>query len=120
MSNINDRRLLQRTNLALYLKVLNADSEQLLGNIIDINVCGFLLLTKQTLQPQTVFNVKIELPEEFAPETFARCTAIIRRADASINLSFYEAGFEITDITPQARDQIEQLEQALLLKFGPE
>lgn len=120
MSNINNRRLLQRTNLALYLKVLNADNDQILGNIIDINVCGFLLLTKQTLQPQTEFNVKIELPEEFEPNLYANCKAIVRRADTSVNPSFNEAGFEITELSPQSRDQIEQLEQALLLKFGNE
>ena len=118
MGDIQERRLLQRTNLALYLKVINAEDNSQLGNIIDINVCGFLLLTKETFAPQTEFSVKIELPAEFEPDKFAVCKAKVRRADKSVNPSFNEAGFEITELSPEARDLIERLEQALLLKFG--
>ena len=118
MSDINERRLLQRTNLALYLKVLDASNDQLLGNIIDINVCVFLLLTKQTLQENTPFNVKIELPGENSPQTYAECSAVVRRVTKSVNPSFNEIGFEITQITSNVRNTIEELEQHLLLKFS--
>lgn len=117
MSEINDRRLLQRTRLALYLNVLDATTAQSLGHIIDINVCGFLLLSKTAWQEGSQYTAKIELPDT-TPQAYAQCQAIVRRVSKSVNPSFYENAFEITDISPDNRELIEQLEHALLLKFG--
>lgn len=119
MPDINERRLLQRTNLALYLKVLDSSNNTSLGNIIDINVCGFLLLTKLTMQEEAQYSVKIELPENFGSGNFIECSAVVRRAAKSVNPSFNEVGLEINTITPEARELVEQLEQQLLLKFSP-
>lgn len=117
MSEINDRRLLQRTRLALYLNVIDAKTEQSLGNIIDINVCGFLLLSKTPWQEASQFDTKIELPDTH-PQAYAECQAIVRRATKSVNPSFFENAFEITHVSPDNRELIEQLEHTLLLKFG--
>ena len=117
MSDIHERRLLQRTNLAIYLNVFDADSDTLLGNIIDINVCGFLLLTKQPLAADAAYNIKIELPKDLSDQEYITCDAVVRRCVKSVNPSFEEAGFEITEISPDQRSLIDDLEQALLLKF---
>lgn len=117
MSEINDRRLLQRTRLALYLNVTDENTAQSLGHIIDINVCGFLLLSKTALQEGSLFVVNIELPDT-QPQAYASCKAIVRRASKSVNPSFYENAFEITNVSPDNRELIEQLEHTLLLKFG--
>lgn len=118
MPNIHERRLLQRTNLALYLTVLDANTNENLGNIIDINVFGFLLLTKLSPQEQTPYLVHIELPEGFGDDTVIECKAVVRRVTKSVNPSFNEVGLMISDISPHARELVEQLEQQLILKFG--
>lgn len=118
MPQLHERRLLQRTNLALYLTVFDANTKESLGNIIDINVFGFLLLTKLSPQEQTSYLVHIELPEGFSDVAVIECRAVVRRVNKSVNPSFNEVGLMISDITPQARELVEQLEQQLLLKFG--
>lgn len=117
MSDLNERRLLQRTNLAIYLNVLDTDSSELLGNIIDINVCGFLLLTQHPLESGAAYNITIELPTDVTSQSQSIFSAVVRRCNKSVNPSFYEVGFEITEITPDNRAIIEELEQALLLNF---
>lgn len=118
MVDINERRLLQRTNLALYLDVYDADKKAVLGNIIDINIVGFLIMTKQTLAESTEYSIEIALPEHIGDVDFICCKAVIRRVVKSVNPSFDEAGFEIVDISPDNRELIEKLEHQLLLKFG--
>lgn len=116
-SNLNERRLLQRTNLALYLNVINRINNQPLGNIIDINVCGLLVLSKQPLNVGAAYNIKIELPKDVSCQEEVLFNAEVRRCAKSFNPSFWEAGLEIVHISSADRKRIEDLEHSLLLKF---
>lgn len=116
-SILNERRLLQRTNLALYLNVRDNKSNQPLGNIIDINVCGLLLLSKQPLNIGAAYNIKIELPKDVSHQEDVLFNAEVRRCAKSCNPSFWEAGLEIIHIDSTNQKRIEDLEHSLLLKF---
>jgi hypothetical protein len=119
MSNLPERRLLERTTLALYLPVVAADSHAPLGHLIDINITGFLMMRKDSLPIGEVYKVAIQIPSGIVSVTEIQCDMVVRRCSLGLNPTFQEIGCEITAISSEARGQIEELEQALLLRFGP-
>ncbi len=105
---MTERRSLDRSNLSIYLRAKDRDSDEYMGYMIDVNICGFLLLNEHELPVNNTFRVDIELPKPIDGRSQVECRAVSKRCVKSSNPSFFEIGFEIIDIHPSERFVLEK------------
>ncbi|CAM2066997.1 PilZ domain-containing protein [Sulfidibacter corallicola] len=58
----SNRRIVERRHLIFYLTVVDLDSNQLLGYIVDISEGGIMLMSNQPIEVGEVFQLQVTLP----------------------------------------------------------
>ena len=59
---MTNKRQLQRRHLVYYLKVLDADTQSVLGFLVDVTVGGMRLLSEKAIPLERVYNVIMQIP----------------------------------------------------------
>ena len=59
--SIPGERSMKRRHLIYYLKVLDRDTEELLGFLVDITTKGFMVMSEKPIERDKVFHLKILL-----------------------------------------------------------
>lgn len=107
--NLEGRTFIRR-HLLLYLKVLNLDTDRLVGRLGDINSKGVLLLTMDRLEAGSVFPIGIVIPETVdAERSMLELVVEVRWCRQDARPDMYAAGCSITSIEEADREYIETL-----------
>ncbi len=61
---MSDRRTLHRRHLIYYLKVLDRETEELLGHLVDITEEGLMIVSENCLKEGKLMKMKMLLPRE--------------------------------------------------------
>lgn len=113
----DERRLRKRVNLSVYLAVSDALMDSPLGNLIDLNAAGFLIISDKDIAQSGELSINIKLPEPIEDLVYINVIAKLIRSKPSSNPIYNESAFEITYASSQTKRIIEVLQQHWHLHF---
>lgn len=100
----SDREVINR-----YLRVFDRDSNRFLGYLVDITPKGAMLQSREAIEPETRFKLRVELPEEFAGEKAIDVEAESVWDKKEENALFHHTGFEFVGLSSDSVEKIRQL-----------
>ncbi|MEJ2619488.1 MAG: PilZ domain-containing protein [Candidatus Thiodiazotropha sp.] len=109
-----DRRAVKRRHLIYYLRVWRTEDNMPLGQVVDINSQGLMLIGEKPIPTGEELNLKIHLPDGEDEVKFMAFKAICRWSSKDINTEFYDSGCEFVE---QSDEKIELL-QRLIEDYG--
>jgi c-di-GMP-binding flagellar brake protein YcgR len=108
--NPSDRRSSKRRHLIYYLRVWQLENNIPLGQVIDINSKGMMLIGEKPVPTGEKLNLKIHLPDSEGEEKFLTFSATCRWSNKDVNTAFYDSGFEFAE---QPSETIATLQQVI-------
>jgi hypothetical protein len=110
----DDRRAVKRRHLIYYLRVWRKEDNTPLGQVVDINSQGLMLIGEKPIPLGEELNLKIHLPDGEEAISFMEFKAICRWSSQDINTAFYDSGCEFVE---QSDEKIKLL-QKLIEDYG--
>ena len=110
-----DKRTTPRKNFSFYMRVLDDETDETVGHLVEVSVKGMRLETTAPLPLGQTYNVHMELTPDVSDKLFMFVsihTKWCKTDDIMPNL--YRVGFEIVNISPH--DQ--EIYQRLLDMYG--
>lgn len=102
-------RTLKRRHLIYYLEVFDDDTDELLGNLVDITTEGLKLVSKKAMKTNKVFNMRMNLPEGYFEDPVIHFQAKSLWSTNDINPDFYDTGFTAPDMDSKVKNIIGNL-----------
>ena len=110
-----ERRTTPRKKFFFYLRVLNDDTQETLGHMVEVSAIGLQLETTVPLPLQKNYYLRLELTSDLADRPFIIFIARTKWCKMDdIELNLYHVGFEIIEIMPDDREVFLRI----LAKFG--
>ncbi|MBI5950527.1 MAG: PilZ domain-containing protein [Chloroflexi bacterium] len=110
-----ERRTSPRRKFSFYMRVLDDDTQTILGHMVEVSAVGLQLETTMPLPLQKDYYLRLELTPDVANRPvmiFIARTKWCRMDEIEPNL--YHVGFEIVEIMPDDRD----IFMRIIAKFG--
>ncbi len=104
-----EKRMLKRRHLIFYLRVIERDSNAILGFLVDITTQGFMMMSEFPTEVGKTFALKILLNSDEGQERFLEFSAQSKWCRQSINSNFFDTGFEVVDIRPEDLNGIREI-----------
>lgn len=109
-----EKRRFDRKQLYYYLKVVHEETGALAGYLGDISTEGLMLFTKESVDLNRVFKLRINLEEEFGLKENLVFNAESVWCEKDVNPEFFIIGFKFMKIDPAGIDIISYL----IKKYG--
>ncbi|QSA96053.1 PilZ domain-containing protein [Methylococcus sp. EFPC2] len=98
---MQERRKHTRYKVTQALAATDLDRERILGHLVDVSLDGLMLITRETLPVNRVFQLQLELPTEMAPARSVVFGAESLWQEPSGDSGHYWVGMHIIDISPE-------------------
>jgi hypothetical protein len=92
-----------------YLRVFDAQTDELLGNLVDISTRGIMIVSDKPLPTSKHYRLKMLLPDTVAGSRSVEIEAESRWCKNDVNPDFFDTGFELITATPDFVTVVEQL-----------
>lgn len=97
-----ERRKLQRRAFAHYMRLMNEQTGELVGHMVDISISGFRLESLRPIPINADFPIRLEVPPDLASQGVMVFRARSRWSlPDRIDPTLYNAGFQIVDMNPE-------------------
>ncbi len=94
-----EKRKLVRRHLIYYLQVLERDTDNLIGHLVDITPYGLLLVSEAPIAPGTTLPMRITLPRQILGKRQITFEAISRWSIKDANPNLHATGFGMLDMS---------------------
>jgi len=98
---MNNRRKYDRKLLTFFSSVIDRTNGRLLGYLVDMTTGGALMKGNLPLKVNAVFQLRIDLPENFADKEFIEIQAKAVWSMPDMDEEFYRTGLQLIDIDPR-------------------
>jgi hypothetical protein len=98
---MNNRRRYDRKLLTFFSSVIDRTNGRLLGYLVDMTTGGALMKGNFPLKVNAVFQLRIDLPADFAEKEFIEIQAKAVWSTPDIDPEFYRTGLQLIDIDPR-------------------
>ncbi len=88
-----------RKNTPHPVKVFDAESNQVIGRVVDITADGLMMVGNVHLEPGRVFNLRIVLPPKSYGKNDISVQAEAVWCEQDTNPSYYQTGFKFQNLT---------------------
>ena len=112
--NFNDLRQLKRRHLIYYLEVFDNTTGVLLGHLVDLTVEGMKLVSKNYIEPQKEYSLKMVLPEGHARDRDVHFKAKSMWCREDVNPDFYAVGMS----APRLDKETQKIFMILIEQIG--
>lgn len=109
MSLFQQKRKQARKSLMYYLEVIDMDSNQLLGRLVDVTTNGLLMVGESELAANTRYRISITLPEKLADKETITLNARCVRSQKDPHSRYYYSGLQFEKVDPDDADIIDLL-----------
>ena len=110
-----ERRTTPRKKFDYYLRIVDDDTQEILGHLVEVSAVGFQLDTSRPLPLNKEHFLRVELTAELADKPFIIFSARTKWCTIDKILpNLYHIGFEIVEIMPDDRETFLRI----LAKFG--
>ncbi len=106
---MREKRRLKRKQLIYYLNVFDRNSGERVGQLVNITTEGLMLTSEAPVKTNTVFQLRLVLPEEIKGREQITFDARSMWCTKSVNPEFYDIGFQLVNISQEAAQIIESL-----------
>ncbi len=72
---IQERRKFKRRNLSYYLPILDNDTQQVLGHLVDVSLVGIMIDCKKNIPSGQKYNLRLDLMEKVGEKSSIELTA---------------------------------------------
>lgn len=111
---MQERRKTKRRYLLYYVRVYNADSRQLIGNLVDITPIGVMIISDDPIPEQTCLRLRIELSGDISEKQFMDISVRSIWSHPDIDPTLYNIGFSIQDVSVEDA----QIIRKIIEKYG--
>ncbi len=105
----SEARSLKRRHLIYYLEVYNDETGDLIGHLVDLNLSGMKLITKQEIIPDKNFRLGMLLPEDLFGESVLKFDARSMWSRKDVNPDFYAVGMKVYNLDKETGKIISEL-----------
>ena len=110
-----ERRTTPRKKFSFYMSVINDDTQEILGHMVEVSAIGLQLETTVPLPLNKDYYLRLELTPELADRPFIIFIARTKWCKIDdIEPNLYSVGFEIVEIMPDDR----QIFLRIIAKYG--
>lgn len=100
-----ERRTTPRKKFSFYMRVLNDDTQEILGHMVEVSAIGLQLETTVPLPPQMDYYLRLELTPDLADRPFMIFIARTKWCKMDvIEPNLYHVGFQVVEIMPDDRE----------------
>ncbi|MCP4685268.1 MAG: hypothetical protein GY867_07445 [bacterium] len=107
---MSEARILKRKKPINYLEVYDRNTGGFVGSVVDMTVKGCRLTAEEPLEPEVVYNLKLNLPQPIQKYTAVNFDAVCRwckEYSRSLMSGSFGMGLEFYKLSPTDRDLIE-------------
>jgi len=104
----NTRRL-QRRHLIYYLRVVDSETDQLIGFLVDITTAGLMVMSEEPLEVGRVFRCKMLVQSEMSDREHLCFEAKSLWCRKAAEASFYDTGMQLLSMAPENLAGIQQI-----------
>lgn len=107
---MQERRTAPRRNFSFYMRVLNDDTQEILGHMVEISKVGFRLETTVALPLEKDYYLRLELTPDLGDVpyiVFIARSKWCKSDDVQPNL--YRVGFELVEVLPEDRQVLQRI-----------
>jgi hypothetical protein len=117
--SMEEKRRYKRRSLAYYMLVVDANTEESIGRLIDLTSDGFLMDSTKQLPVAQVFHMRVETMADVTEKNFITFTARCQwcMPDA-IEPNMYDAGFQITEIALEDAEILKRIAEKYAAQDG--
>ena len=110
--SVQERRRLKRRSLAYYMLVLDANTREMLGHLVDITPLGLMMDSQKPLPLENDFRLRIDTMPDIADKEYIKFTARTKWCSPdAIEPYLFDIGFSITDISQHDSEIIRQISE---------
>lgn len=100
-----EKRTTPRKKFNLYMRILNDDTEEILGHMVEVSAIGLRMETVGPLPLNKDYYLRIELTPDLGPMPFIVFIARSKWCKMDvIQPNLFQVGFEIIEIVPEDRE----------------
>ena len=104
-----EKRNLKRRHLIYYLRIMDQETNELLGHLVDITSEGIMVISESPLELNKVFRLRMMLPKEIIGKEALEFSAQSLWAKKDINPDFIDTGFKLIDLNEADASRVDQL-----------
>lgn len=100
-----EKRTTPRKKFNMYMRILNDDTEEILGHMVEVSAIGLRMETVGPLPLGKDYYLRIELTPDLGPMPFIVFIARTKWCKMdTIQPNLFQVGFEIIEIVPEDRE----------------
>lgn len=111
-----DARRAEREIINRYLRVFDRESDRFLGYLVDITPVGAMLQSREPIEPDARFKLRVELPEGFEGGNAILVEATSRWDKKEDNALFHHTGFQFEAIASEEEAKVRRLMESYKLE----
>ncbi len=104
-----EKRSKKRKRLIYYLSVFDRNTDEFIGQLVDITTEGMMLTCEAPVKENTLFQIRMVLPEIIEGSKYVMFDAMSLWNKKDVNPNFHLIGFKFTNISQRAVNVIESL-----------
>ena len=105
-----ERRTTPRKNVSFYMRVLNDDTEEILGHMVEVSLIGLRLETVGPLPLEKDFYMRLELTPDLGNIPYIVFLARSKWCKIDdIQPNLFRVGFELLEILPEDREVFQRI-----------
>jgi len=110
----NNRRHTRRKTSDYYV-VKDQKTKNVLGRVVNVSPTGIMVISDHSLEVSRVHNLTIMLPEKVGGRDRLECSAECRWSTYNETADWWENGFKVTEISPDASATLQIIIQQLMM-----
>jgi len=99
-----ERRTTPRQKFSLYMRVLDDDTQEQLGHMVEVSSDGLKLETSVALPLEKEYYLRVELTPELADRPFIVFVARTKWCKVGILPDLFQCGFQIIEMMPDDKE----------------
>ena len=108
--SIQERRKLKRRSLAYYMLVMDANSGEMIGHLVDITPLGLMMDSEKSLPLGTDFRLRLDTMPDVADKDYIKFTARSKWClPDAVEPYLFDIGFSIIDIAQHDAEIIQKI-----------
>ncbi len=104
-----NKRRLKRRDLIYYLSIFDRNTNQFVGQLVNITTEGIMLIAENPVKPNLCFEFRMVLPEKIDGRDEILFDAKSLWCKKDVNPSFYDVGFQIEKVELKDVERIQSL-----------
>jgi hypothetical protein len=102
---MQERREFPRKRTTSLLEVVDVNTNEQVGNVVDISLAGLMLICNREIEDNSVFQLALKMPEDYEGDGRIEFGAEVLWAEISGDSNQFWVGFHIIDISVEAKSQ---------------